>query len=144
MDDRIERSIDIDAPLERVWELVTVPGWWVPDPSNEVGDRTPGAVTVRSTDKWGTFPVQVVDLRPRSYAAFRWASQFAGEDLAPGRTTLIEFTLDDLGDRVHVQVVESGFAALDAPDEVKQAGLKSNTDGWTEELKSLRDRAAAA
>ena len=27
--DRIDRSIEIDAPAERVWDLVTRPGWWI-------------------------------------------------------------------------------------------------------------------
>ena len=27
--DRIERQIDIDAPAERVWRLVSEPGWWI-------------------------------------------------------------------------------------------------------------------
>lgn len=27
--DRIDRSIDIDAPAGRVWDLVARPGWWI-------------------------------------------------------------------------------------------------------------------
>ena len=30
MQDRIEQQIVIHAPLDRVWDLVSVPGWWVP------------------------------------------------------------------------------------------------------------------
>ncbi|WP_246623126.1 SRPBCC family protein [Streptomyces malaysiensis] len=29
--DRIARQIDIDAPAERVWELIARPGWYVND-----------------------------------------------------------------------------------------------------------------
>ena len=46
--DRIEREITIEAPLDRVWDLVT--GWWVPDERGLVGDRSPGATTVRSSE----------------------------------------------------------------------------------------------
>jgi hypothetical protein len=42
---------------------------------------------------------------------------------------------------VTVTVVESGFAALDAPEEVRQGGIKDNTGGWSLELGSLKDRA---
>jgi hypothetical protein len=42
-----------------------------------------------------------------------------------------------------VTVVESGFAALDVPEEVSQSQLKDNTGGWSEELGSLRTRAEA-
>ena len=141
MQDAIERSITITAPLERVWELVTEPGWWVPTDEPATADCTPGAVAVRESQKWGRFPVEVVDIRPMSYVAFRWASAFPGEDLSPGRTTLIEFTVTPTDDGVVVAVVESGFAALDAPDEVKNQSIESNTGGWREELALLRTRA---
>jgi hypothetical protein len=40
-----------------------------------------------------------------------------------------------------VTVVESGFAALDVPEETRQSQLKDNTGGWSQELGSLRTRA---
>lgn len=143
MQDSIDRSIAISAPLERVWDLVTEPGWWVPSDVQVEPDRTPGHVVVRESEKWGRFPVEVVDLRPMTYAAFRWASTFPGEDLIPGRTTLIEFTLTPSDDGVRVSVTESGFSQLEASDEVKAEGVESNSGGWTSELSSLRDRAEA-
>jgi uncharacterized protein YndB with AHSA1/START domain len=141
MQDVIERSIDIAAPLDRVWDLVTEPGWWVPTDEAVEADRTPGSVVVRESEKWGRFPVEVVDLKPMTYAAFRWASTFPGADLDAGKTTLIEFTLtpSDLG--VTVAVRESGFAGLEAAEEQKSQGFESNTDGWRMELDSLRTRA---
>jgi uncharacterized protein YndB with AHSA1/START domain len=139
--DSIERNVTITAPLERVWDLVTEPGWWVPTDVPVAAERTPGHVVVRESEKWGRFPVEVVELRPMSYAAFRWSSTFPGEDLVAGRTTLIEFTVTPTDDGVRVAVTESGFAQLDASDEVKAMGLESNSGGWTEELSSLRDRA---
>jgi uncharacterized protein YndB with AHSA1/START domain len=143
MPDTIERSITITAPLDRVWDLVTEPGWWVPNDVPVVADRTPGAVVVRESEKWGRFPVEVVELRPMTYAAFRWSSAFPGDDLTPGRTTTIEFTVTPTDDGVVVAVVESGFAKLDAPDELKNQSVESNSDGWSQELDSLRTRAEA-
>jgi uncharacterized protein YndB with AHSA1/START domain len=142
--DRIERSIDIAAPLDRVWELVSEPGWWVPDEHGAAGEPRPGAVVVRESKRWGRFPVEVVELRPMAYAAFRWASEFAGQELAPGRTTLVEFTITAHDDHVRVTVVESGFASLDTTEQTKRSGVESNASGWREELESLRDRALAA
>jgi uncharacterized protein YndB with AHSA1/START domain len=141
MPDRIEQQIVINAPLSRVWDLVSVPGWWVPTEVETEPDRTPGSQTVRESARWGRFPVEVVELRPQSYAAFRWASQAPGADLASGNTTLVEFFVDDAGEGVSVTVVESGFAALDVPEEVRQSQLKDNTGGWSEELGRLRTRA---
>jgi uncharacterized protein YndB with AHSA1/START domain len=129
--------------LHRVWDLVSVPGWWVPTEVATEPDRTPGSQTVRESARWGRFPVEVVEMRPQTDAAFRWASQAPGADLAPGNTTLIEFFVGDAGDGVTVTVVESGFASLDVPEEVRQSQLKDNTGGWSEELGSLRARAEA-
>lgn len=144
MQDSIERSVTITAPLARVWDLVTEPGWWVPtDAPAAAAERAPGHVVVRESEKWGRFPVEVVELRPMTYAAFRWSSAFPGDDLVAGRTTLIEFTVTPTDDGVRVAVTESGFAQLDASEEVKAKSLESNSGGWTEELSSLRDRAEA-
>lgn len=141
MQDTIERSIVITAPIDRVWELVTEPGWWVPSDAPVTADRTPGTVVVRESEKWGRFPVEVVDLRPMNFAAFRWSSTYPGGDLIPDRATLIEFTLTPTEDGVTVAVVESGFAKLDAPDDLKSQSFESNTGGWKQELDSLRSRA---
>jgi uncharacterized protein YndB with AHSA1/START domain len=141
MNDRIEREITINAPVERVWDLVTVPGWWVPTEAEDPVDHTPGHRTVRKSEKWGAFTVEVVKVDPRTYAAFRWASQFPNEDLAPGRTTLVEFHVKPLADAVSVTVVETGFASLDADDRVRKAGFEDNTEGWELEMNSLKERA---
>ena len=143
MQDTIERSIDIAAPLDRVWDLVTEPGWWVPTDHPVTAERTPGAVVVRESEQWGRFPVEVVDLRPRTYAAFRWSPSYPGGELTPGRTTLIEFTVTPTDDGARVDVKESGFAALDATDDVKASSIQNNSDGWTAQLAALRDRSAA-
>jgi uncharacterized protein YndB with AHSA1/START domain len=143
MQDRIERSIVISAPIERVWDLVTEPGWWVPSDVEVEPDRTPGHVVVRESQKVGRFPVEVVELRPMSYAAFRWASTFPGAELAPGRATLIEFTVSPTESGVQVAVVESGFSTLDASDDLKTQGIESNSGGWTDQLSALQNRAEA-
>lgn len=141
MEDRIEQEITINASLDRVWELVTEPGWWVPTQVEGEIDRTPGHVTVRESAKWGRFPVEVVRLDPQTYAAFRWASQFPGEELAPGKTTLVEFFVNPIADGVTVRVVESGFVTLDATEAVRTSGIEDNTEGWREELGALKARA---
>jgi uncharacterized protein YndB with AHSA1/START domain len=144
MQDVIEQEISINAGLERVWDLVTEPGWWVPTEAAASTDRTVGSTTVRSSEKYGSFPVEVVQLKPRTYAAFRWASQFPNTDLVAGHSTLVEFFVSEAGDGVLVKVRESGFATLDAPEEIRQAGVRDNTEGWQLELGDLKKRSEAA
>lgn len=127
-----------------MWDLVTEPGWWVPSDVQEPTDRTPGSRTVRVSEKHGRFPVEVVGIDPRTYVAFRWASQFPGEELAPGRTTLVEFAVAEVDGGVRVTVTESGFASLAAPEEVRADGLRDNAEGWEIMLGELRVEAEKA
>lgn len=141
MSDRIERSVLIEASLDRVWDLVTEPGWWVPSQTTAPIDRTPGAIAVRESEQFGRFPVQVVRLDPKTYAAFRWASTSPGSDLTDDNTTLVEFHLASEAEAIRVTVVETGFAALPISVEARRKGFDGNTQGWGEQLDSLRDRA---
>ena len=141
MDDRVEHSVFIKAPLDRVWDLVTEPGWWVPSDEGTPIDRTPGAVAVRASERYGSYPVQVVRLQPKVYAAFRWASTFPGEDLTHGKTTLVEFHVAVEAGAVRVTVVESGFASLDASEDERRKGYEGNVSGWGEGMDGLRERA---
>ncbi|HZE50055.1 MAG TPA: SRPBCC domain-containing protein [Jatrophihabitantaceae bacterium] len=144
MEDRIEQQITINAPLDRVWQLVSEPGWWVPSTAVAPIDHTPGHQVVRESEKWGRFPIEVVRAEPQTYVAFRWASQFPGEELRAGNATLVEFAITPVGDAVRVTMTESGFTELDAPDSVREEAWKSNTGGWSEQLGSLRERAESA
>ena len=144
MDDRIEQDIMINAPLDRVWELVSEPGWWVPTKVVAAVDHTPGHQVVRESEKWGQFPVEVIRVDPKTYAAFRWASHVPGADLTAANTTLVEFRVEPVGDAVRVSVVESGFAAVDASASVREQAWKDNTGGWQEEMAGLKERAEAA
>jgi uncharacterized protein YndB with AHSA1/START domain len=144
MEDGIEQVITINAPLERVWELVSEPGWWVPSAVVAPVDHTPGHRVVRESEQWGRFPVEVVRVEPMTYASFRWASHVPGAELAEGNTTLVEFRVRLIADAVEVTVTETGFAAIDAPADVRERAWKDNTGGWDEELAKLRERAESA
>jgi uncharacterized protein YndB with AHSA1/START domain len=136
--DSVERSILINAGIERVWDLVTRPGWWIND--GEVTDHR----IERDSDlcrvhdpACGEFEILVVKLEPLSYAAFRWRSDGQTRSV-DGPTTLVEFRLDDNNDgTVTVRVVESGFDGLDSPDDVRRANREGNDAGWRQELAAL-------
>ena len=102
-----------------------------------------GNSKIVDSEQWGRFPVEVVRVEPRSYAAFRWASQAPGAALGPGNTTLVEFHVQPGADAVLVTVVESGFAELDIAAADREQARKDNTGGWQEELADLKKRAEA-
>ena len=54
---------------------------------------------------------------------------------------MVEFHPANEAEAVKVTVVETGFAALPIPEDVRRKGFDGNTQGWGEQLDSLRDRA---
>ncbi|TMR88575.1 SRPBCC domain-containing protein [Nonomuraea basaltis] len=141
-EDRIERETLIAAPVERVWSLVTEPGFWVADQASLSGTTArEGESTVAKNAEYGDFPVRVEKVEPPTYVAYRWASAFPGEELREDNSTLVEFTLTQEGDKTRLRVVESGFAALAGSEELRSKAVKDNTGGWPQVFDALKTRA---
>lgn len=144
-EDRIERDILIEAPLERVWSLVVVPGFWVADEASVAGTvAREGASLVAKNPNLGEVSVRVEKVEPSTYVAYRWASTFPGEELREDNSTLVEFTLTPEGDKTRLRVVESGFAALAGSEELRRNAVKFNTSGWPQVFDALKTRAESS
>ena len=94
--DRIDRQIDIDASAERVWALVSTPGWWINDGTivdHEIERR--GDLDVVHDPKHGAFPLRTEKLDPPRYAAFRWIPGRSTDELEEGASTLTEFWIEE-------------------------------------------------
>ena len=143
IEDRIERETVIEAPIERVFALVSEPGWWaVHDPSEVAGTAAvAGETVIAPNSNYGDFPVRVERVEPPTYIAYRWASAFPGQDLRDDNSTLIEFTLADEAGKTRLRVVESGFGALAGADELRRKALADNTEGWAEMIENIKTRA---
>ena len=146
--DQIERETVINAPVERVWELITEAehvGRWFGDAGAEI-DLRPGGDMVIHWAEHGTSHGRVVALEPHTRFSYRWApfKDPAGEKPEEGNSTLVEFTLAAEGGGTRLRVVESGFASLATSDEQRAKNHAGNTDGWRIELGELADYAAKA
>ncbi|GAA1120491.1 SRPBCC family protein [Kribbella jejuensis] len=140
--DRIEREVLIEAPLERVWSLVAEPGFWVADKATLPGTvAREGETMLAKNPEYGDFPVRVEKLDPPTYLAYRWASAFPGQELRDDNSTLVEFRLSSEGEKTRLSVVESGFASLVTSPDVRDRAVKDNSGGWPVELDALRIRA---
>jgi uncharacterized protein YndB with AHSA1/START domain len=139
--DRIQREITIDAPVDRVWGLVTEPGWWVGEGEDSGKNRRREGDLDVIDSRYGRFPVAVETVEPKSYVAYRWASGFPGEIPAEGNSTLVEFWLSERDGGTLVRVAESGFASLTVTDEVRDRSFEGNTEGWAQQCGLLRTRA---
>jgi uncharacterized protein YndB with AHSA1/START domain len=143
--DSITASIEIDAPIETVWALVSEPGRWINDGELEQHEITtapaPGGGVLAEVGgtSAGSWQVLVVELREHAYAAFRWAPHTAvgHEVTAEAGSTLVEFTLTPRHGKVVVEMTESGFTALPLSRDRIIANYNDNVEGWTEELQVL-------
>ena len=146
-DDRIEREVVIDAPVARVWELVTEAehlGTWFGDAGADIDLRPDGELELRWTE-YGTARGRIERVEPERLLAFRWApfKNPGGATPVAGNSTLVELSLaPEGGGTTRVRVVESGFATLDCSDEQRADNHAGNTEGWEHELGDLADYAA--
>ena len=135
--DRIERTIEIDAEPERVWELVSQPGWWINEGSiREHRIERDGDVSVVHDPQYGAFRIRTVQLDRPAYAAFRWLPQ---EGDNQDGSTLVEFWITaGTGGGVTLRVLESGFEALGVSATERRKKIEENTEGWIVELAAAR------
>lgn len=136
--DRIERQVSINAPAQRVWDLVSEPGWYIND--GAIVDHRidyDGEVAVVTDPRHGTFRFRTVTLDPPNYAAFRWINSDASAEsgLPDHASTLVEFWIEErAGGGVILKVAESGFASLGKTAEWRRQQVEGNTKGWELEL----------
>ena len=144
--DQIERETVIDAPVERVWQLITEAehvGRWFGDAGATIDLRPGGEMVIRWSDH-GVTQGRVVAVEPHTRFSYRWApfADPAGDEPAEGNSTLVEFTLAAEGDGTRLRVVETGFASLATSEEQRVRNHASKTGGWRSELDELAQYAA--
>lgn len=139
-DDRIEHHVSIRASADRVWDLVSRPGWWLPG-AESAPARGVGRVAVPQGSDSVSYVIDVVRFEPRGYVAFRWANAFGGIMPADGRATLVEFSVTPAGAGCEVTVTESGFDTLDLPEALRASERAGSEGTWRYEMAGLRTRA---
>lgn len=144
----IQREITIDAPVERVWSLVTEAehlGRWFGDAGAEI-DLRPGRAMRLRWARYGTALCRVEAVEPPTRFAYRWVpgGTDEGQEPTPANSTLVEFTLTAEGGATRVRVVESGFSGLAKPEAQRAKAMEDNTEGWRLELDELAGYATRA
>lgn len=130
----ITRTIDINAPAEKVWAALTEPdliAQWFGDTCEF--DATPGGTGAFGwTEHGGEFRVVVERADRPKTLVYRWAREF-GVDPAPGNSTLVRFDLAEIAGGTRLSLVETGFEELNDP----QGAHDGNVGGWRAELAEL-------
>jgi uncharacterized protein YndB with AHSA1/START domain len=142
--DAVTREIEIDAPPDVVWGIITeehhLAGWL----SDEAEiDLRPGGEMLLTWHGYGAYRARIERVEPPYTLAFRWVLR-EGEEPAEGNSTLVVMTLTPTGAGTRLTVVESGFSGLVWPAHERSTYSRQNADGWIRELDELRAYAARA
>jgi uncharacterized protein YndB with AHSA1/START domain len=132
--DRIERTVQIAQPPEKVWAALTTSeglSAWFGDEA--AIDLRPGGSARMRWASGTTVQMRVERVEEPTVFGFTWQIYGLPED--DPRRTYVEFTLEPAGTGTRLTVVESGFAQL-PPDAYRKA-YEVNTQGWAGELGEL-------
>ncbi len=139
--DRIERTVEVAHPPDKVWAALTtsdgLAAWFGNEATIDL--RPGGPAWMRWTDG---FRVDMRVERVEEPRVFGFTWQIYGLPKDDPRRTYVEFTLEPAGAGTRLTVVESGFAQL--PDDAHGKAYDANTQGWASELGELVDYLDAA
>jgi uncharacterized protein YndB with AHSA1/START domain len=129
----ITRSIDINAPADKVWAAITQPdliAQWFGETCEF--DPTPGGSGTFGWSEHGTFRVVVEHVDAPKTLIYRWARE-SDVDPVPGNSTVVRFDLTEVAGGTRLTLLETGFE--DVPD--PQDAHDGNVGGWRAELGEL-------
>ena len=142
MTDRIEKSIEIKAPVSRVWRALTDHrefGQWFRvrlDGPFLAGQVSRGQITHPGYEhiRW-TAVVQKIE--PERLFSFTWHPYAIdqAQDYSAEPQTLIEFTLEKTPTGTLLRVVESGFDKL--PEKRRLEAFRMNERGWGQQMENI-------
>jgi uncharacterized protein YndB with AHSA1/START domain len=140
--DRIERTVELAAPPEKVWVALTtaegLAAWFGNTATIDL--RPGGSAQMKWIEEGYTANMRVERVEEPRVFGFTWHIFGLPED--DPRRTYVEFTLEPAGAGTRLTVVESGFAQL--TQDAFQAAFDGNTRGWASELAELSDYLDAA
>ncbi len=146
MADRIEKRIELKAPVSRVWHAITDYrefGEWfrvkLDGPFVE-GQVSRGRITWPGYEhvKW---EAMVEKMEPEKLFAFTWGhiksldKQNYSDDYTNAPTTLVEFRLEPTKDGTLLQLTESGFDKL--PADMREEFFRRNDGGWSQQMENI-------
>lgn len=142
--DRIERSVVINAPRERVWRALSNAeefGAWfgvkLEGQTFSSGRPTRGPLTVKGYEHI-VWQVMVERVEPPNLLSFRWHPYAIepGVDYSKEEPTLVTFTLQEApGNATMLTVVESGFDKV--PPSRRLEAFRMNGRGWSIQMENI-------
>ena len=148
--DRIERSIVVAAPRERVWRALSdaeeFGAWFGADLKGQSfapGRRARGRITFKGYEH-AYFDIVIDRIEPTDLLSYRWHPYAMDPkvDYEHEEPTLVTFTLKDAPGRgTLLTVVESGFDRV--PPERRLEAFRMNDRGWTAQMDAIARHVAS-
>lgn len=142
--DRIERSVVINAPRERVWRALSNAeefGTWfganLKGQTFAPGKRARGKITIKAYEHID-FDVVIERIEPQKLLSYRWHPNAVDPavDYSKEEPTVVTFTLKDApGNGTLLTVVESGFDKV--PPHRRLEAFRSNSRGWEGQMDKI-------
>ena len=146
--DRIEKRVELKAPVSRVWRALTDHrefGQWFRveiDAPFAPGQVSRGRVTYPGYEhlKWEAV---VRKMEPERLFSLTWhpAAVDSRRDYSAEPQTLVEFRLEKTANGTRLTVTESGFEKL--PADRRLEAFRLNEGGWSEQMKNIEAYVAA-
>jgi uncharacterized protein YndB with AHSA1/START domain len=145
--DRIEKQIELKAPVSRVWRALT--------DYREFGEwfrvKLEGPFVVgRVAEGFITWPgyehlrmeVVVQKIEPERYFSYTWHPYALDPklDYSKETPTLVEFTLEKTAKGTLLKVTESGFDKI--PIARRLEAFRMNDNGWAQQMKNIESYVA--
>jgi len=149
MQDSIEHTLVIAAPIGRVWYALTDHqqfGLWF----KAVVERPFTAdltVDCRSTypgHEHLTWDMQIITMQPNSRFEFKWDAYYGEDtdrDASQDPQLTVTFDLRAAGEKTIIDFAESGFSKL--PPEYGSIAYKINMGGWVQQMENIKSHIEA-
>jgi len=151
MSDRIEKRIQLNAPIARVWRALTdyreFGAWFRVDLQGPfvVGQMARGRITHPGYEhvQWEAL---IEKMEPERLFTFIWPhaksldKAIYSPDYSNEPRTLVEFRLEKTSTGTLLTLTESGFDQL--PADSREATFRGNEGGWTAQMKNLESYVA--
>jgi uncharacterized protein YndB with AHSA1/START domain len=147
MSDRIEKKIELKAPVSRVWRALTDYrefGEWFRvkmEGPFVVGQVARGQITYPGYEhlKWEAV---IQKMEPEKLFSLTWHPYAIDpkQDYSHEPPTLVEFRLEKTASGTLLTLTESGFDKI--PAERRLEAFRMNDGGWTEQMKNIEKHIA--
>ena len=143
MTDRIEKTIDLRAPVERVWRALADPaefGQWFRvkiETPFAVGQQVRGHILHPGYEHL-VWRATIVTMEAPRLFAFTWHPYGIDPDVdySAETPTLVEFRLEQREDGTRLTIVESGFDKV--PAHRRDEAFRMNERGWTQQVLNIK------